>query len=62
MCDIYGRHGATKVQEPTPAPVQKPTSPLQDAIEALQTALEFSDHQPPLREAIEALEVALEFA
>ena len=36
-------------------------NPLQSAIEALKTALEFSETSEELRAAIEALETALEF-
>jgi hypothetical protein len=42
--------------------VNKNLESLKQAIEALQTAIEFSDNQPAIQEAIDALEIAVEFA
>ena len=51
--------------QPAVAPPNPTGNPLEEAIEALRTALEFTDDatdQTKLTEAIQALEVALEFA
>jgi hypothetical protein len=66
-CDLYGR-GSDNAPQPSQAKsevvgeaVTDTAALLQEAIESLQIALEFSDNKQQLQEAIEALEVAKEF-
>ena len=68
MCDIYGRgkDGATAYIAPKGVKGEAVTdnaTVIGEALEALQTALEFvgPDQQKQIKEAIEALQVAIEF-
>lgn len=68
MCDIYGRgkDGATAYIAPKGVKGEAVTdnaAVIGEALEALQTALEFTDGdaQEPIKDAIEALKTALEF-
>lgn len=66
MCDIYGRGKDGKTVDkkaPKGEAVTDSAAVIGEALEALKTALEFTDakQNEPLKQAIEALQVAIEF-